>query len=176
MIQPAKPRLVSSDRSSFEPIIGESVSATTPDTITAPASVKANSRNSAPVKPPWMPTGVYTAASVIVMATIGPTSSRAASMAARIGDFPPCRCRSTFSTTTIASSTTRPTDKTIASSVSRLMVKPANDIRNTAPTREIGMATTGMITERNDPRNRKITTMTISSVSTSVRNTSLIAS
>ena len=31
---------------------GDNVSATTPDTITAPASVKANSRNSAPVRPP----------------------------------------------------------------------------------------------------------------------------
>jgi hypothetical protein len=70
------------------PIIGESVSATTPDTITAPASVNANSRNSAPVNPPWMPTGAYTAARVIVIATIGPTSSRAASMAALNGGVP----------------------------------------------------------------------------------------
>ncbi len=33
-------------------IIGESVSATIPDTVTAPASVNANSVNSAPVRPP----------------------------------------------------------------------------------------------------------------------------
>ncbi len=38
--------------------MGESVSATTPDTITAPASVNANSRKSDPVSPPWMATGV----------------------------------------------------------------------------------------------------------------------
>ena len=82
LIQPAKPRSVSPARRSFAPIIGDSVSATTPDTITAPASVNANSRNSAPVSPPWMPTGAYTAASVIVIAMIGPTSSRAASIAA----------------------------------------------------------------------------------------------
>ena len=81
-----------------------------------------------------------------------------------------------FSTMTIASSTTRPTDSTIASSVSRLIVKPAASIRKTAPTREIGIATTGMITARNDPRNRKITPITISSVSVSVVSTSLIAS
>ena len=62
------------------PIIGDSVSATTPETMTAPASVNANSRNNAPVRPPWIPTGAYTAASVIVIAMIGPTSSRAASM------------------------------------------------------------------------------------------------
>ena len=41
---------------------------------------------------------------------------------------------------------------------------------------EIGMATTGMITPRTDPRNRKMTKMTISSVSPSVFRTSLIAS
>ena len=37
--------------SSFEHIIGDSVSAMTPDTTTEPASAKANSRNSAPVSP-----------------------------------------------------------------------------------------------------------------------------
>ena len=52
-----------------------------------------------------------------------------------------------FSTITIASSTTRPTDSTIASSVSRLIVKPATSIRKTAPTSEIGIATTGMSTD-----------------------------
>ena len=68
--------------------MGDSVNATTPETSTAPASVKANSLNSAPVSPPWMPTGVYTAASVMVMATIGPTSSRAPFSAAWNGDSP----------------------------------------------------------------------------------------
>ena len=81
-----------------------------------------------------------------------------------------------FSTITIASSTTRPTESTIASSVSRLIVKPATSIRKTAPTSEIGIATTGMSTERTEPRNRKITTITISSVSVSVVSTSSIAS
>ena len=41
--------------------------------------------------------------------------------------------------------------------------------------REIGIATTGMSTDRNDPRNRKMTIMTIRSVSLSVFKTSLIA-
>ncbi len=81
-----------------------------------------------------------------------------------------------FSTITIASSTTRPTESTIASSVSRLIVKPASIIRKTAPTSDTGIATTGMITERTEPRNRKITRMTMSSVSVSVLSTSLIAS
>ncbi|CAJ9237453.1 Uncharacterised protein [Burkholderia pseudomallei] len=43
--------------SSSEPSIGESVSATMPDTSTAPASVNANSLNSEPVRPPISPIG-----------------------------------------------------------------------------------------------------------------------
>ena len=43
--------------SSLDAIIGDSVSAMMPDTITAPASVKANSRNSAPVRPETKPMG-----------------------------------------------------------------------------------------------------------------------
>ena len=54
---PAKPRVESPLLSSRELIMGERVSATTPETITAPARVKANSRKRAPVRPPWRPTG-----------------------------------------------------------------------------------------------------------------------
>ena len=68
--------------------MGDSVRATTPETITAPERVKANSRKRAPVRPPWIPIGAYTVASVIVIAMIGPTSSRAASVAASKGRFP----------------------------------------------------------------------------------------
>ena len=110
------------------------------------------------------------------MAMIGPSSSRAALIAAWSGFSPSCTWRSMFSTMTIASSTTSPTDRTIASSVSRLIVKPATFMRNTAPISEIGIATTGMMSPRTDPMNRKITTTTISSVSVSVLSTSLIAS
>ncbi len=53
-----------------------------PETVTAPASVKANSVNSAPVRPPWKPIGTYTAISTTVIAMIGPPSSRAAISAA----------------------------------------------------------------------------------------------
>ena len=91
MIQPANPFSVSPARSRREPIIGDRVSATTPDTMTAPARVKANSRKRAPVSPPWIATGVYTAARVMVMATMGPTSSRAACSAASNGALPSWR-------------------------------------------------------------------------------------
>ena len=77
---------------------------------------------------------------------------------------------------TIASSTTNPTESTIARSVSRLSVKPNACIKKSAPISEIGMATMGTITDRNDPRNKKMTTMTISKVSIKVFTTSWIAS
>ncbi len=64
----------------------------------------------------------------------------------------------------------------MASRVSRLMVKPAASIRKTAPTSEMGIATTGMSTDRKEPRKRKITTTTISRVSESVFSTSRIES
>ena len=56
-MNPAKPRSVSAALSSLELIMGDSVSATTPETITAPARVNANSRKSVPVSPPWIPMG-----------------------------------------------------------------------------------------------------------------------
>ena len=49
-------------------------------------------------------------------------------------------------------------------------------MRKTAPTSEMGIATTGMSTDRIEPRNKKMTTMTMSSVPTSVLSTSVIAS
>ena len=144
--------------------------------ITAPASVSANSRNNDPVSPPWNATGAYTAASVIVMAMIGPTSSRAPSNAAFSGVCPSRMCRSTFSTITMASSTTRPTDNTMARRVRRFSVKPNICMRKTAPMSDTGIATSGIITERSEPRNRKITTATMTSVSANVWTTSFNAS
>ena len=135
-------------------IAGEIVNATMPEINTAPASVNANSRNSDPVSPPWKPIGRYTAASVTVIEMTGPTSSRAPRIAASKGFIPSDKCRSTFSTITMASSTTNPTHSTIASSVSRFTVNPAICIRNTAPKIDNGIATTGTRTARTDPRKR----------------------
>ena len=81
-----------------------------------------------------------------------------------------------FSTTTIASSTTRPTDSTIASRVKRFIVNPSSCIRNTPPISDTGIAMTGTITVRSEPRNRKITITTITIVCSSVVTTSSIAS
>ena len=56
------------------------------------------------------------------------------------------------------------------------MVNPAICMRKNAPMIESGMAATGMSTARSDPRKRKMTTTTMSSVSASVLTTSLMAS
>ena len=155
-----------------EHIIGESVRAITPDTITEPASVKANSLNSEPVNPPRKPIGAYTAASVMVMETTGPTISRAPCIAACTGGLPSSRCRWIFSTTTMASSTTRPIASTMASNVSRLKLKPAISIRLQTPISDSGIVTTGISTERNEARNMKITTTTMMTAAPSVFSTS----
>ena len=63
---------------------------------------------------------------------------------------------------------------TIASSVSRLKVKPAISISVQTPISESGMVTTGMMTERNEARNRKITTTTMPTASMRVIFTSSI--
>ena len=70
----------------FEHIIGDRVSATMPETSTAPASVRANSLNSAPVRPPRKAIGAYTAARVTVMVITGPAISRVPRIAASNGE------------------------------------------------------------------------------------------
>ena len=101
--------------------MGDRVSATTADTVTAPTRVTANSVKSAPVSPVRKMIGRYTATSTIVIAMMGLASSRAARIAACTGFMPSSRWRLTFSTTMMASSTTRPIASTRASSVSRLI-------------------------------------------------------
>ncbi len=110
--------------------------------------------NSTPVRPPWKPIGTYTAIKVVVIATTGHASSRAPRMAASCGLMPSSMWRWMFSSTMIASSTTMPIASTIASKVSRLMVKPISNIRNNAPTSDNGMVTAGISTLRSEPRNR----------------------
>ena len=110
----------------------------------------------------------------MVIATTGPAISRAPTSAAWTGVSPSSMWRCTFSTTTIASSTTSPIASTMASRVSRLRLKPSASISMQPPMIDSGMVTTGIRTERSEPRNRKMTTITIATASISVRVTSLI--
>ena len=78
-------------RSSLLHIIGVSVSATNPDTSTAPASVSANSLNRRPVRPGVKASGANTAASVSVIAMTAKLISRTPLSAAWNG-LSPLRC------------------------------------------------------------------------------------
>ena len=124
--------------------------------------------NNEPVSPPISPMGAYTAASVMVMAITGPATSRAPISAARTGDLPSSICRCTFSTTTMASSTTRPMASTMASSVSRFTLKPNSAMMAAPPSMDSGIVTTGISTARSEPRHRKITATTMMMASISV--------
>ncbi|OIQ68818.1 hypothetical protein GALL_495850 [mine drainage metagenome] len=74
----------------------------------------------------------------------------------------------------IASSTTRPIARTIASKVSKLIEYPSICMMKNVPISDSGIATTGTKMALKLPRNRKITTVTITSASTSVLTTSVI--
>ncbi len=79
-----------------------------------------------------------------------------------------------FSSTTIESSTTRPTASTMASSVSVLIVKPNAYISANAPTNDTGIVTSGTSVARRLRRKKKITSTTSSTASVIVLKTDLI--
>src|SRR2546430_11612418 len=83
-------------------------------------------------------TGTNTAHSTSAMAMIGPLTSSIARWLASSGDRPSSMCRSTFSTTTIASSTTMPIASTSPNSDSVLIENPVASITANVPTIEIG--------------------------------------
>src|ERR1700710_808087 len=94
-----------------------------------------------------------------------PTSSIVLYAASR-GDRPAAMLRSTFSTTTIASSTTMPMASTSPNSERLLMEKPSASITANVPTSDTGTATSGMIEARQVCKNT-ITTITTSSTASS---------
>ena len=79
--------------------------------------------------------------------------------------------RSTFSTTTMASSTTMPMASTKPNSDRLLMVKPNAAMKKNVPTSDTGMATSGMIAARQVCRNRITTRMTSTIASPMVSTT-----
>ena len=83
-------------------------------------------------------------------------------------------CRSTFSTTTMASSTTMPMASTSPNSDSVLMEKPNASSTANVPMTDTGTATSGMIDARHVCRNRMTTSTTSAIASSSVWNTASI--
>ena len=110
------------------------------------------------------------------MAMIGPLTSSIALYDASRGERPASMLRSTFSTTTIASSTTMPMASTSPNSDSVLIEKPKPSRTANVPTIEIGTATSGMIEARQVWRNSTTTRTTSRIASNSVFTTSRIPS
>ena len=106
-----------------------------------------------------------------------PSTSRIASDAACAADTRySWMCRSMFSITTIASSTTMPVARMMPNSVSVLMEKPISLTNAKAPMSETGMVMAGISVLRHVCRNTKITRTTSAIASTSVLRTSVIDS
>ncbi len=116
-------------------------------------------------------TAASTSATPISAPVIWPIDLRVASLGGRPSSL---ITRSTFSTTTMASSTSRPMASTMANMVSVLMVKPHAASTPNVPSSTTGTAMVGMSVARKFCRNRYITRNTSAIASTSVRTTSSI--
>ena len=82
------------------------------------------------------------------MAMIGPLTSVIALIAASLGASPASMWRSTFSTTTMASSTTMPIARTMPNKVRVLIENPRASIPAKVPIKETGTATAGIMVAR----------------------------
>ncbi len=130
-----------------------------------------------PVVPGKNETGMNTEMSTSDVAMTAPVTSAMALEVAWWGSLSPsviCRC--TFSITTMASSTTRPVASVMPNRVSELIEKPKTLINAKVPTSETGIVTAGMMVARQSCRNRKMTTITMTIASPSVRTTSRMES
>src|SRR5262245_25166513 len=120
--------------------------------------------------------GTKTAQSTSAMAMTGPVTSSIALRAASRGDNPSASHRSTFSTTTIASSTTMPIASTMPNSDRLLSEKPNMVMTANVPTSETGTATIGMIVARQFCKKTSTTINTSTNASISVWTTLMIDS
>ena len=118
--------------------------------------------------------GTNTAQSTSAVAMIGPVTSLIARLAASTGDKPRAMLRSTFSTTTMASSTTMPMASTRPNSERLLIEKPSASITANVPTSDTGTAASGMIEARQVWRKTMTTITTSSMASSSVCTTASI--
>ena len=121
------------------------MSETKHEMIVEPAIVMANCLKNSPGIPEMKATGTNTAHSVKAIAISAVDTSVIVSWAASSGDKPRAILRSTFSTTTMASSTTIPTASTNPKR-DRLLTDPPIMVKmENVPISDTGIATTGMI-------------------------------
>ncbi len=120
--------------------------------------------------------GMNTAARMSAMAMTGPETSSIALSVASLGDMPCSMWCSTASTTTMASSTTRPMASTSPNSDRVLMEKPNSGKSTKVPTSDTGTASSGISVARQPCRKMKTTRMTRTSASIRVCLISLMPS
>src|ERR1700686_1062843 len=154
--------------------IGVSVSETKPEIRMVTVMVTANSRNTRPTMPPINSTGMNTAISEQVIEMMVNPTSRDPLSAASNGVMPLSTCRTMFSSMTMASSTTNPTDRVSAMSVRLLIEKLNAYMAAQLAMSEIGTASDGMMVAAAERRNRKITATTSPLAIARVTCTSLI--
>ena len=140
------------------------------------AMVTANCWYSRPVIPGMKAVGMNTADRMMAMAMTGPDTSSIALSAASLGAIPCSMWCSTASTTTMASSTTRPMARTSPNSERVLMEKPKSGKRAKVPTSDTGTARSGMRVARHPCRKMNTTMMTSTSASKRVWTISFIPS
>ena len=104
----------------------------------------------------------------MVILMIGANNCRELISAACILLMPLRMYRATFSTTTMASSTTSPTDNTMAKTVNKLSVNPISVMAAMAPKIEIGIVISGTRAVRKEPIMTTTTIPTKRMVSASV--------
>ena len=117
--------------------------------------------------------GTNTAQSTSATAITGPVTSSMALHAASRGESPRASHRSTFSTTTMASSTTMPIANTRPNKERLLRLKPMAAMTAKVPIMATGTAISGMIAARQFCKNTSTTRATRMMASRSVFNTSV---
>ncbi len=135
-------------RSSSAESAGESESALKAEISTEMAMVSANCRLSRPWMPPRKAAGRNTEERIRAMATTGPDTSFIAWIVAARGVIPSSMWCSTASTTTIASSTTRPIASTRPNSERALIENPSSGNIAKVPISDTGTAISGISVAR----------------------------
>ena len=173
---PMGPRFGPPGRRNTAHSAGDNVSAFNAEISIATLIVTANCRNNVPEMPGMKAIGTNTERRTNVIATIGAVIWVMAFFVASAGDRfgSSSMTRSTFSTTTIASSTRIPIASTMASNEIVLAEKPTANSTAKVPITLTGTAIAGMRVARRLPRNTKTTITTSTKAINSVISTSWI--
>ena len=155
---------------------GDRVRAQIADSAMETAIHTANCLYISPDRPGIKLTGTNTAINTSAIETSAPPISFMVNWVASTGDLPSSRCLFTFSITTIASSTTVATARTIANKVKRLIDMSKTGRVANVPIKDTGIAIRGTSVALGSPRNTNIIATTIIEVSIIVLTTSFIDS